>query len=95
MVVGTGTGRAGQGRAGTHGRARRTRWTAALGATVLGITAAPVAAHADDGERRAGFRTAQASFLTTGDRADVTFTPIITTGETLAGGYRFESIPDG
>ena len=33
--------------------------------------------------------------LTQADRPDVSFTPIITVGDTLSSGYRFESIPDG
>lgn len=47
--------------------------------------------HDDDG----GFVTAQPAMLAQGSRADVTITPIITVGDTLANGYRFESIPDG
>jgi hypothetical protein len=42
-----------------------------------------------------GFKTAHDSMLMQADRADVTFTPIITVGDTLTSGYRFEAIPDG
>ncbi len=90
----------GTGRSGGQGTGRRqpawqrSRWTVLVGVTALGVAGTPGAAHADDGGRT-GFRTTQASMLTTGDRADVTFTPIMTTGETLRNGYRFEAIPDG
>lgn len=69
---------------------------AALGAmTALLITAAP--AYADDADRggRDGFLTGAGAYLKAGDRSDVTIKPLITTGDTLANGYRFESIPDG
>lgn len=42
-----------------------------------------------------GFKTTQASMLTQVDRSDIEFTPIITVGETLPSGYRFEALPDG
>jgi hypothetical protein len=58
-----------------------------IGAT---LTGSPAAA---DSHR--GFRTALPSMLTTGDRSDVRFQPIITTGDVLANGYRYEAIPDG
>ena len=41
-----------------------------------------------------GFRTTQAAMLT-GVMSGVSITPIITVGDELPGGYRFESIPDG
>ena len=56
----------------------------------LAVGAGPVGASASD----AGFRTTQAPML----QATVpggSVTPIITVGETLSGGYRFEAIPDG
>lgn len=43
---------------------------------------------------QAGFRTSEPSMLVPA-RADVTTLPIITVGETLNNGYRFEAIPDG
>jgi hypothetical protein len=64
-----------------------------LGAAV-GVAAA-LTAVAVAGDNTSGFRTPQASMLTTGDRADVKFTPIATVGEILPGKIRFESIPDG
>jgi hypothetical protein len=64
-----------------------------LGAAVA--VAAALTAVAGAGDNTSGFRTSQASMLTTGDRADVTFTPIATVGEILPGKVRFESIPDG
>jgi hypothetical protein len=57
--------------------------------TVLAVLAAPVGAAG-----KAGFRTSQDAMLDP-VRDGITVTPLITTGETLAGGYRFESIPDG
>jgi hypothetical protein len=62
---------------------------------VAATAVAVVAAGALAGDNTSGFRTSQASMLTTGDRSDVTFTPIATSGELLPGGTRFESIPDG
>lgn len=41
------------------------------------------------------FVTAQSSMLALGSRADVSITPIITVGDTLDSGFRFEAIPDG
>ena len=64
-----------------------------LGAAVS--VAAALTAVAVAGDNTSGFRTPQASMLTTGDRADVKFTPIATVGEILPGKIRFESIPDG
>ena len=71
---------------------RRMGFGLVLAITASGTIAGPALAH--DG-RSAGFRTSQASMLRAADRADVTFSPIITTGETLPSGYRFESLPDG
>ena len=62
-----------------------------VAATALAVVAAGALA----GDNTSGFRTSQASMLTTGDRSDVTFTPIATTGDLLPGGTRFASIPDG
>lgn len=58
-------------------------------------TAATGSAVASADDKPEGFRTSQPAMVTLGDRSDVTITPLITVGETLAGGYRFESIPDG
>lgn len=41
------------------------------------------------------FVTTQSSMLALGSRADVSITPIITVGDTLDSGFRFEAIPDG
>jgi hypothetical protein len=51
------------------------------------------AGSAGAGDNDSGFKTSQASMLTTVPGASLT--PIITVGETLNSGYRFESIPDG
>ena len=67
----------------------RSRLFAALvAAVVVGAVAGPVAGNP------AGFRTNQAPMLDP-VAAGVTAEALITTGETLASGYRFESIPDG
>jgi hypothetical protein len=64
------------------------RVAALVAAFVIGAVAGPVAANP------AGFRTTQLPML---DPVAVgaTVEALITTGETLAGGYRFEAIPDG
>ena len=59
------------------------------------LTGVAAASAAFAGDNTSGFKTSQASMLAVGDRQDVTFTPIATVGETLPGGIRFESIPDG
>src|SRR5262245_33432429 len=61
----------------------------------LVVSAVAAASAALAGDNTSGFRTTAPSMLTTGDRADVRFTPIATVGEILPGGTRFESIPDG
>jgi hypothetical protein len=43
---------------------------------------------------KSGFRTGQPSMLTPG-QAGVNITPLLTVGDVLRSGYRFESIPDG
>jgi len=66
--------------------------------SILGVAvvvAAVSAAVALAGDNDSGFKTSQPSMLMTGDRSDVTFTPIATVGEMLPGKMRFESIPDG
>src|SRR6185503_6017990 len=45
--------------------------------------------------KKTGFRTAQGAMLDPGNMPGVQVTPLITVGENLSGGYRFESIPDG
>lgn len=52
------------------------------------------AASATAGDNDSGFKTSQLSMLTP-VAPGATATPIITVGETLPGGYRFEAIPDG
>ncbi len=64
---------------------------------IVGLIAAMVAVPegltvADDDSE---FVTAQPSMLDLGSRGDVTISPIITVGDTLEGGYRFEAVPDG
>src|ERR687898_108247 len=51
-------------------------------------------AAAGPGANRSGFRTAQPSMLTP-VMPGVSATPLMTVGDTLSSGYRFESIPDG
>ena len=65
----------------------------ALGATLVAVTAAAVAT-AQASEKDPGFLTTKAAMLT-GVADGVEVTPLITVGETLQSGYRFESIPDG
>ena len=60
----------------------------ALAATITATTAA-----ARPGGQ-GGFKTAQPAMLTA-VAPDVTVTPLMTVGDVLPSGYRFESIPDG
>ena len=46
------------------------------------------------GSNLSGFKTAQSSMITT-VMADVEVTPILTVGDVLPSGFRFESVPDG
>jgi hypothetical protein len=62
---------------------------AALGAAALAATAAA----AQSGANTAGFHTSVPSMLD--GRNGATTQPIISVGDTLPGGYTFESIPDG
>ncbi len=55
----------------------------------------PSGAFAASGNHNNGFITAQSSMLTTADIAGVEITPILTVGDVLPNGYRFEAIPDG
>ena len=70
--------------------------TVAVAATVA--AAVPTGALAgEDGHRghhRHGFRTAQPTMLAA-VKAGVRITPLLTVGDTLPSGYRFEAIPDG
>jgi hypothetical protein len=61
-------------------------------AGIVAISAFATAA-AFAGDNEAGFKTSQASMLTCPTCDDVT--PLLTVGDTLPGGYRFEAIPDG
>ena len=60
---------------------------------LVAVTLAAVSA-ALAGDNTSGFRTSHASMLT-GVAPGSSVTPIITVGDTLPGGYRFEAIPDG
>jgi Alkaline phosphatase PhoX len=44
---------------------------------------------------RTGFKTSRPAFMKLGDFPGVEITPLLTVGDTLSSGYRFESIPDG
>jgi hypothetical protein len=65
-----------------------------LAVLVVLLAVAIATGTAGAGDNDAGFKTSQAAMLTP-LLAGSTVTPIITVGETLPGGYRFESIPDG
>ena len=64
----------------------------ALAAAGVVLTAGAVAG--DNHHKHDGFKTAKPSMLTPVAPGS-TVTPLITVGDTLAGGYRYESIPDG
>lgn len=68
--------------------------TLALAALVVGLAVVAEVAGADDDDGNAGFQTAQAPMLEA-LAPSASVTPIMTVGETLASGYRFEAIPDG
>jgi hypothetical protein len=70
---------------------RRTFLTCAALAAAL---AASVTAAAPAGGNTSGFKTAQPSMLSA-VKAGVEITPLLTVGDMLPSGYRFESIPDG
>lgn len=70
----------------------RTAAATGLVASLLLPGAAASAGDGDDGT--AGFRTTQAPMLS-GVMAGVTVTPLLTVGDTLSSGYRYEAIPDG
>ena len=79
----------------------RQRAVLACTAAAVAVTAAaagPTGALAGDdghrGHKRHGFRTAQPPMLAA-VKAGVRITPLLTVGDTLANGYRFEAIPDG
>jgi hypothetical protein len=75
---------------------RRSRMFAALlaaGALCAAASAAAASADDDDGDGRE-FVTSRPSMLAT-VKPGASVQPIITVGETLRGGYRFEAIPDG
>ena len=61
----------------------------------VGVLAAIGTAVALGSQSTTGFKTSQPAMLMQADRTDVEITPILTVGDTLASGYRFESVPDG
>ena len=67
--------------------------TVAAVATATGASPA-LAGHKSHGHKRHGFRTSQPSMLTP-VMPGASVTPLLTVGDTLRSGYRFESIPDG
>jgi hypothetical protein len=62
---------------------------AALAATVVSVSTV-----VDAGDNSSGFKTGQASMLTP-VKSGVEITPLLTVGDTLSSGYRYEAIPDG
>jgi hypothetical protein len=76
--------------------ASRVRRTLPLGFSALLVSSIllPGAAAAADDDNTSGFRTAQGSMLTP-VMAGVEVTPLLTVGDVLASGYRYEAIPDG
>ena len=63
-------------------------------AVVAVAIAASGTASARAGQNNSGFKSAQPSMLTA-VKPGVSVTPLLTVGDTLSSGYRFESIPDG
>ena len=60
---------------------------------VLSMVISPVGAFAAPGN--SGFKTSQPAMLTLGDMTGVTIEPLLTVGDVLPSGFRFEAIPDG
>ena len=75
-----------------RGEMRKRRRIALLAAAVAAMSVASVTA-ALAGDNDSGFQTSQAAMLTCPTCTKIV--PIITVGETLPGGYRFEALPDG
>jgi hypothetical protein len=77
---------------------RRAIFACAVAATTVMVAAAGTtgaAAHKDhEGHKNKGFMTAQPAMLAA-VQAGVEITPLLTTGDVLASGYRFEAVPDG
>jgi hypothetical protein len=63
-----------------------------LAAAALALTA--VVTSAASADNNSGFQTSRPSMLTA-VKAGVQVTPLLTVGDTLSSGYRFEAIPDG
>ena len=61
---------------------------------VLVAAVASVSPTVDAGDNNSGFQTAQPSMLTA-VKPGVEITPLLTVGDTLNSGYRYEAIPDG
>jgi hypothetical protein len=63
----------------------------AFALVVLGVvvSAGPAVAKKD------GFRTSRPAMMTPGDIPGVQITPLLTVGDVLSNGYRFEAVPDG
>ena len=72
---------------------RKTRFASAVGAAACALVAALVLS-ATAGGNDSGFKTSQSSMLTP-VMAGVQVTPLITVGDVLPSGFRFEAIPDG
>jgi len=68
---------------------RKALWLLTAAAAGLAVIASATA-----GRKDGGFKTAQPSMLAPAVPGS-TVTPLLTVGDTLANGYRFESIPDG
>ncbi len=79
---------------GTKGEMRMTVSRKILLAVVVIALAAFVAATAANSRGGPGFKTAQGPMIDP-VAAGVSYEPIISVGDTLGGGYMFESIPDG
>jgi hypothetical protein len=78
--------------AATLGRHRMV--AAATASAALALAGVAPATAGQDHHDRDGFRTAQPAMLTP-VRPGATVTPLLTVGDQLASGYRFEAIPDG
>jgi hypothetical protein len=66
-----------------------------LGCVVLAAALTISSAAAALAANKSGFKTTKPSMLSMGDKAGVQIEPLLTVGDVLPTGFRFEAIPDG
>src|SRR5215210_5388462 len=66
-----------------------------LGCVVVGAALTVSSTSGALAANKSGFKTAKPSMLSVGDKAGVQIEPLLTVGDVLPSGFRFEAIPDG